>query len=202
MVFVLCKATSHTAGHLFISAGCVVQDRLMRLHWNILIAWLGQILSWHIYLFINAAAHSLPSHINISFNSQMIEKNICYSMFQICTVWLYFFRPFEEFWNNLCFFTLSVYVLYHVWVRDVNMLILNVYRYYSVGAVRRPVLSVLFSTLLTEYSKTTSATLLALMDPENMKSILHAFQAGKFCYWVYCYIMVSIIDIYELWNKT
>lgn len=42
--------------------------------------------------------------------------------------------------------------------------------------------SMLFSTLLTEYSKTTSATLLALMDPENMKSILHAFQAGRFCY--------------------
>lgn len=43
---------------------------------------------------------------------------------------------------------------------------------------------------------------LPLWTQKNMKSILHAFQAGKFCYWVYCFIMVSIIDIYELWNKT
>lgn len=43
---------------------------------------------------------------------------------------------------------------------------------------------------------------LPLWTQKNMKSILHAFQAGKFCYWAYCFIMVSIIDIYELWNKT
>lgn len=43
---------------------------------------------------------------------------------------------------------------------------------------------------------------LPLWTQKNMKSILHAFQAGKFCYWAYCFIMVSLIDIYELWNKT
>lgn len=43
---------------------------------------------------------------------------------------------------------------------------------------------------------------LPLWTQKNTKSILHAFQAGKFCYWAYCFIMVSIIDIYELWNKT